>query len=124
MKQTAETIMESVRLYEEQQRWWVTILVLMPDHLHALLSFPAEKPMSIVVGDWKRFHARNTHVAWQEGYFDHRLRNDERGEQLTAKIDYIRRNPVAARLCADPTDWPWVYPGFERQVDRPLRGRC
>ena len=52
--------------------------------------------MSGVISDWKRFHARKDQVAWQEGYFDHRLRDDERGEQLSMKIDYIRRNPIAA----------------------------
>jgi hypothetical protein len=45
---------------------------------------------------------------WQEGYFDHRLRNDERGEQLSAKMNYIRQNPVAAAWCAKAEDWPWV----------------
>jgi hypothetical protein len=45
---------------------------------------------------------------WQEGYFDHRLRDDERGEQLSAKINYIRQNPVVTGLCSDAADWPWV----------------
>jgi putative transposase len=64
--------------------------------------------MSGVISDWKRFHVRKHQVAWQEGYFDHRLRDDERGEQLSMKIDYIRRNPIAAGLCADIADWPWI----------------
>jgi len=46
-------------------------------------------------------------VRWQEGYFDHRLRDDERGEQLSIKMDYIRANPVAAGLCTETEDWPW-----------------
>ena len=44
----------------------------------------------------------------QEGYFDHRLRDDERGEQLSAKMNYIRHNPVAAGLCLKADDWPWI----------------
>jgi len=47
-------------------------------------------------------------VMWQEGYFDHRLRADERGTQVSAKMNYIRQNPVAAGLCARAEDWPWV----------------
>jgi len=58
------------------------------------------------LSNWKRFHARNNGVVWQEGYFDHRLRDDERGEQLSLKIDYIRKNPLAAGLCTDIIDWP------------------
>jgi REP element-mobilizing transposase RayT len=106
----AEAILTSVQAYEEQFRWYMKIFVLMPDHLHMLVSFAPDKSMSRVVGDWKRFHARKNHVAWQEGYFDHRLRNDERGEQLSAKVEYIRRNPVTAGLCARVENWPWLYP--------------
>src|SRR5207237_2888002 len=30
------------------------------------------------------------------------------GEQSTAKMDYIRQNPVAAGLCANADDWRWI----------------
>ena len=73
--------------------------------------------MSRVIGEWKHFHARRNDVLWQEGYFDHRLRDDERGEQLSMKVDYIRANPVAAGLCARPKDWPWVLDSLA-SVDR------
>jgi len=80
----------------------------MPDHVHAVLSFQRDKSMSEVIRDWKRFHTRTQHVMWQEGYFDHRLRPDERGTQFSAKLNCIRENLVAAGLCARPEDWPWV----------------
>jgi hypothetical protein len=47
-------------------------------------------------------------VIWQKGYFDHRLRDDERGQQLSIKMDYIRKNPVIAGLCAKADDWRWT----------------
>ena len=68
--------------------------------------------MSRAIGDWKHFHTRENDVLWQEGYFDHRLRADERGEQLAAKMDYIRENPVASGLCATAEDWPWIVDPF------------
>jgi Glycosyl transferase family 2 len=77
----------------------------MPDHVHAVLSFARDESMSEVIRDWKRFHNRSNNVRWQEGYFDHRLRLDERGAQLSAKLNYIRQNPVAAGLCAKAEDW-------------------
>ena len=67
--------------------------------------------MSKIVGDWKHFQSRQYRIVWQEGYFDHRLRDDERGEQLSAKMHYIRQNPVVAGLCARAEDWPWVIGG-------------
>ena len=109
----SQALLESARYYETKLRWYVTLLVLMPDHLHALLSFARDESMSSVIGDWKRFHASKNAVTWQEGYFDHRLRADERGEQLFAKMNYIRRNPVAASLCAKAEDWPWIIDPFK-----------
>lgn len=80
----------------------------MPDHLHALLSFGQTEAMSDVIGDWKHFQARKHGVIWKEGYFDHRLRDDERGEQKSDKMNYIRQNPVASGLCTRTEGWPWV----------------
>jgi REP element-mobilizing transposase RayT len=104
----AQAILDSAIFYEEKMRWHITLFLLMPDHLHAVLSFAPDKSMSEVIRNWKRFHRRINNVKWQEGYFDHRLRLDERGTQLSAKLNYIRRNPVAAGLCARAEDWPWI----------------
>ncbi len=108
----AQTILDSTKLYEAKMRWHITLFLLMPDHLHAVLSFPRDKSMSEIIRDWKRFHKRTNHVIWQEGYFDHRLRADERGTQLSAKLNYIRQNPVAAGLCARAEEWPWIIDPF------------
>jgi putative transposase len=103
----AESLMESAIFYHRKYRWHITAFLLMPDHIHALLSFARDKLMSRVSGDWKHFHAHKHGVIWQEGYFDHRLRDDERGEQLSAKINYIRQNPVVAGLRAKVEEWSW-----------------
>jgi len=76
----------------------------MPDHLHALLIFPFEPGMSPTIRQWKSWHARSKGVQWQDGYFDHRIRND--GE-LDVKAAYIRLNPVVKELCVAPDRWPW-----------------
>ncbi len=94
-----QAILDSARFYERTQHWHRALLVLMPDHLHALVAFAREKSMSEIISHWKRFHTRRNRVEWQEGYFDHRLRADEHGQQFAAKVNYIRRNPVIAGLC-------------------------
>src|SRR5206468_11203629 len=109
----AKAILESARCYEEKERWHITLFLLMPDHLHGMLSFQRDQSMSETVRSWKRFHARVNSVVWQEGYFDHRLRDDERGEQLSAKVNYIRNNPVAAGLCETAKKWPWILDSRE-----------
>jgi putative transposase len=108
----AQAIFDSVKFYEGKMRWHITLFLLMPDHLHALLSFARDESMSELIRDWKCFHARRNRVLWQEGYFDHRLRADERVEQLSAKMNYIRQNPAAAGLCPKAKDWPWVIDPF------------
>jgi putative transposase len=108
----APDILDSAKFYEVKLRWHVTLFLLMSDHLQALLSFARDQSTSEVVRHWKRFHTRINHVVWQEGYFDHRLRADERGAQLSAKMNYIRENPAAAGLCARTEDWPWVIDPF------------
>ena len=108
----AQAIFDSAKFYETKVHWHITLFLLMPDHLHALLSFARNESMSEVIRGWKRFHARMNHVIWQEGYFDHHLRADERGEQLSVKLNYIRQNPVAAGLCPTAEEWTWVIDPF------------
>jgi putative transposase len=109
----AQRLLDSARYYESKQRWHITLFLLMPDHLHALLSFASDESMSTIVGDWKHFQSRKRGIIWQEGYFDHRLRADECGEQLSAKMNYIRQNPIVAGLCTKAEEWPWI---IERSV--------
>src|SRR5947209_17260117 len=69
-----QLILDSVQFYHEKERWFVTLFLLMPDHLHMLVSFCKDQGMSRVMGEWKHFHARQHEIIWQEGYFDHRFR--------------------------------------------------
>jgi REP element-mobilizing transposase RayT len=78
----------------------------MPDHLHVLLSFPAVERMDKVIRDWKRCLAKRAGVTWQDGFFDHRVRNHEGCEE---KADYIRQNPVRAGLTGAASQWPYVW---------------
>jgi REP element-mobilizing transposase RayT len=92
--------------YVRASRLWADLFLVMPDHLHALLSFPADESMEKVVRDWKRYVAKQTGVVWQAGFFDHRLRNNESYEE---KAHYIRQNPVRAGLVAVAQEWPYIW---------------
>ena len=61
----AQAILDSAKFYEARMRWHPTLFLLMPDHLHALLSFARDESMSEVIRDWKRFHTRRNGVLWQ-----------------------------------------------------------
>jgi hypothetical protein len=43
---------------------------------------------------------------WQEESFDHVLRTDE---SFLEKREYIRQNPVRARLVISPEDYRWLW---------------
>ena len=77
----------------------------MPDHLHALMVFPRESSMRKTIGFWKAHHARKNGIVWQDGFFDHRIRNDA---GFFEKAAYIRNNPVRANLVEKPEDWPHI----------------
>ena len=90
----------------EKHVWYAHLVVLMPDHLHALISFPYERPMKQIIADWKRFLATNLNIDWQRDFFDHRLRCDE---SFVQKADYIRANPVRAGLVSSIEDSPYFW---------------
>jgi putative transposase len=80
------------------------LALAMPDHLHALMSFPGDKSMRSEITAIKSWVAAKAKVNWQRDFFDHRLRSWESGAE---KANYIRMNPVRAGLVSKPEDWPF-----------------
>jgi REP element-mobilizing transposase RayT len=112
--QLALQLLTSVMEYARRRIWWPNLFLIMPDHIHALLSFNPKHRMSRVIGDWKKWNREKHGVLWQENFFDHRLRRDE---SLEEKAVYIRRNPVVKGLCSKPEEWPWALDGdFARKA--------
>lgn len=84
---------------------------VMPTHVHVLLTPLPDKPLGEVVRTVKSYTAKEanrilgrTGRFWQEDYFDRWIRNEEHFQRVLA---YIEWNPVKAKLCQDPTLWPW-----------------
>ena len=102
----AAEIFQSVQVYESLGKWSMRLMLLMPDHLHALVDFPFCGDMGRIVSDWKRFLSNKLGIKFQRNFFDHRLRRDESHDE---KWKYIKMNPVRAGLTADPESWPYVY---------------
>ena len=89
----ARGIFDSVEFRNQNNVWYAHLVCLMPDHLHALISFPYERPMKLIMSDWKRFLTTKLKIEWQRDFFDHRLRKEE---SYLEKADYIRANPLRA----------------------------
>jgi REP element-mobilizing transposase RayT len=98
-------ISSAVERYVETGKWWVDSFLIMPDHLHALISFPELSKMEKTIRDWKRYVAKQTKIVWQNGFFDHRVRSKKSARE---KWHYILNNPVRKGLVSDPLHWPYV----------------
>ncbi len=93
--------------------------VVMPDHLHWLLSLGHTHSLAIMVKMLKgrtavavNRSAKRRGPIWQQGYFEHALRDDE---DLAGIARYIVANPVRKKIVQRVGDYPhwdaiWVEP--------------
>jgi putative transposase len=93
--------------------------VVMPDHIHLFVCGNEEFVFSRWVAMLKQVLAKRNGwrksrgQIWEEGFFDHILRNDE---SMSEKWDYVVQNPVRAGLVNCAEDWP--YQGEIVSIDR------
>ncbi len=104
--EVAVAIRESIIFRQQRGDWWVQLFLLMPDHLHALVSFSQASGMKSTISNWKRFAAKQMRISWQVGFFDHRIRDVH---SLVEKEQYIRMNPVRQGLCNIPDEWRYCW---------------
>lgn len=91
--------------------WTVGKFVIMPDHVHFFArARPCAKSLSGFMRDWKRWTSREILSAqtlpaplWQPEFFDHLLRS---AKSYSEKWEYVRENPVRARLVRSAESWP------------------
>ncbi|MGD9420257.1 MAG: transposase [Verrucomicrobiota bacterium JB025] len=101
-------LLETVERRNARGIWHCSLFLAMPDHVHGLFRFAGTSGMKDAVADWKRWCGSRSEIVWQKGFFDHRLRSWESGEE---KRRYILMNPVRAGLVEHPDHWPFVYDG-------------
>jgi putative transposase len=102
---TFEDALEKLRV---RHGFYVFGYVLMPEHIHLLLSEPKENSLSTTLSVLKR----QTSTAlkgdrpqfWQIRYYDFNVLSQAK---FTEKLRYIHRNPVERGLVENPQDWPW-----------------
>jgi len=119
----------AVRVLEEVRRRYRFSLVgyvLMPEHVHLLLSESGDIPPAKVVQIFKQRVSRalrcrrrkcRTQLAlpfterecglrrfWQRRYYDFNVYSRPK---LQEKLHYMHGNPVRAKLVTHPGDWPW-----------------
>ena len=89
---------------------------VMPNHVHVIVEPMGDHLLGDIIKSWKAFSAaRINRVSgrsgplWAPEYFDRFMRSEE---HLTTTIAYVENNPVAARLCRRPEQWPFSSAGL------------
>jgi putative transposase len=94
---------------ERTRRWHELVVkgyVVMPEHVHLLVSEPRAGSLAAAIKALKLSVAlrRSERPFWQARYYDF---NVWAAEKEIEKLRYIHRNPVTRGLAAKPDDWPW-----------------
>ncbi len=105
------------RIFEqtlEQVRQWyglyVTGYVVMPEHVHLLISEPDRGNLSVAIQMLKQNVARKLKkpaaggAFWQARYYDFNVWSERKRIE---KLRYMHRNPVKRGLVGSPEDWAW-----------------
>jgi putative transposase len=107
------TARESIERELERVRCWygcyVTGYVVMPEHVHLLISEPERNTLSVVIQMLKQITSRKLNLVgmprfWQTRYYDFPVWSERKRVE---KLRYIHRNPVKRGLVARPEDWRW-----------------
>jgi putative transposase len=95
----------SLEFHETRGTWRLHACVLMPNHVHLIVTVPADTRLAHTIAYWKRYVAKEAGVRWQRDFFEHRLRRDE---HFAVKVE-LRMNPVRAGLVVKPEEWPYFW---------------
>jgi putative transposase len=101
-----------LQTFEQARRWYgfyVTGYVVMPEHVHLLLSEPERKELSVALQMLKQNVARQLREPeggsfWQPRYYDFCVWSEAKRIE---KLRYIHRNPVRRGLASSPEEWEW-----------------
>ncbi len=114
-ERNAELLIEVLRSLVAEQKFELHDFVVMPDHLHLLLTvhngMTIEKAMQLVKGRFSRRLSQESGFkgeVWQRGFTEAQVMNRENFEAHRA---YIVQNPVKAELAAAVDEFPFCY-GF------------
>ena len=102
-RDTSLRILEQTRLNYD---FLIFAYVVMPTHVHLLVSEPKIKTLSVVMQVIKqRFsRTRTEEYVWEPRYHDFNVQSDDKRAE---KLHYTHHNPVRAGLVPNPEDYPW-----------------
>jgi putative transposase len=91
----AELFLETLQHYRREGHYKLHAFVVMPDHIHLILTPQAitlERAVGLIKGGFSHRLASKFPV-WQRGFTDHRIRDED---DLDTRRAYLYNNPVRA----------------------------
>ncbi|MEH2622137.1 putative transposase [Bradyrhizobium sp. AZCC 1719] len=121
-----DLLRDALRVARQERPFVIDAVVILPDHLHAILTLPSGD--SDFSGRWRRIKGHfssafidtspqlrrrpNGDLAlWQRRFWEHTIRDEN---DFARHVDYIHYNPVKHGLVQRVRDWP--YSSFHRFV--------
>jgi REP-associated tyrosine transposase len=109
VSEIASILLNTLLYYRERGAYQLHEFVVMPNHIHLILTPSATTTLEKAVQFIKGGSSREIHLqrvqkmqTWQEGFHDWTIRGRS---DWRSKVEYIRMNPVRAKLVADPREW-------------------
>jgi len=113
-------LIDTMYPYRKQGKYALHSFVVMPDHMHAILSpveITLERTMQLIKGGYSYRLSKELRVhreAWQRGYSDHRVRDSS---DYGIHLSYIANNPVKRGLCSSPELFPYSSASGKFELD-------
>jgi putative transposase len=102
----AELFLETLQHYRAAGNFKLHAFVLMPDHIHLLLT-PQNQTISQAMQQLKggfSHRLASKFPVWQRGFADHLVQSTE---EFESRRTYIHQNPVRAHLAPAPELYPY-----------------
>ena len=103
----ARLLIDTLAHYRDERKYLLHDFVIVPDHVHALLTPAAEisleRAMQFIKGGFS-YRLKSRPPVWQASFTNHRIRDFEDYE---SHREYVRMNPVRARLATRSEVYPY-----------------
>ena len=126
-KRARNLFVDALEKIRERYRFSVVGYVVMPEHVHLLITEPAVGTPSLVLKVLKQRVSRDLRRKkrrvpaaqlllafskddgrlprfWQPRFYDFNVWS---GKKLREKLEYMHRNPLTRKLVTHPREWPW-----------------
>ena len=113
----AQIVFDAFQWLENEGRIKRICIIIMPDHIHAVVQLGCNQALARIMHTFKSFTAKKINAlldeagsVWQKGYYDHAVRDEG---ALNDTIRYCYENPVRSGLVKLAKDYPYWWCKFE-----------